>query len=609
MIYCFKENRMKNKLRSMKNFRVQSYIGAAALSLLVLASSCNKDFDKVIPDSPENTDNIDYKAPKVLYIIADGARGVSVRDAQATNIKSLLPNSIYAWNSLADVTTNDATNWADMMTGVQKEKHKVLTPDLAGNKLADYPVIFKRIKSLNPELRIASFASTAAFKDNFTNGADVSEVFATDDLVKNKMVDFLKSDAASIVVGEFSGIQKAGNTVGFDNKYPGYLAAINTFDAQVGELLAAIKTRPSYAKENWLIIITSNRGGAYTLPVDQDDKTLFSNTNANTFTIFSSLKFKQTFVGKPFLGNLYTGKGIRFKGDPERSVGYVDAAKSSAFNFGPNNDFTVSVKIKKGKPKNTSQGDYWYQWPSILGKRDDSGWGDSGHKPGWDICLFYNGWRLMAQGGDNGDEIAGREFSGDTWHDLTFVIEKKADGRRYARLYTDGVKGITNRNGGSTSNPYMDDYLMSAKANFDNNDRMRVGFTTGEIDGDKGYINVQLTEFKVWSKALSEAVIKQYACDPTMDESHPDYAYLVGYWPMIEGSGSKLADKGPFEANFTMQGTYQWEDFNALICTPANSNLGTLVPKNADIPTQILSWFNIARQETWGLDGRVWISN
>jgi hypothetical protein len=606
---CIKENRMKNKLRSMKNFKVQSYIGAAALSLLVLASSCNKDFDKVIPDSPENQNDINYKAPKVLYIIADGARGQSVRDAAATNIKSLLPNAIYSWNSLADVTENDATNWADMMTGVKKDKHKVLTPDFAGNKLSDYPVIFKRIKSLNPNLRIASFASSTAFKENLTTDADISESFTSDDLLKNRMTEFLKSDTAAIVVGEFSGVEKAGQSVGFDNKFPGYLDAINTFDAQVGELLNTIKARPSYAKENWLIIITSNRGGSYTLPPDQDDKTLFSNTNANTFMILASGNYKQTFIGKPFLGNLYNGSAIRFKGDPEKSVGYVTSPEANKFyNFGTK-DFTVSVKIRKGKPKNTSQGDYWYQWPSILGKRDDSGWGDSGHKPGWDISLFYNGWRFMCQGGDNGDEIAGREFSGETWHDLTFAVERKADGRRYARLYTDGVKGITNRNNGSISNPYMDDYLMSAASNFDNGDRMRVGWTSGEIDGDKGYINVQLAELKIWQKALSESVIQQYACDPTMDESHPDYPYLVGYWPMVEGSGGLLTDKSPVGGNFTMQGTYQWEPFNALICTPSNSNLGTLVPKNSDIPTQILSWFNIARQESWALDGRVWISN
>jgi hypothetical protein len=613
MIYSYRKNRMKNKLRNMKNFKVQSCIGAAALFLLVLASSCNKDFDKVIPDAPENSANVDYKVPKVLYIIADGARGTSVRDAASDNIKGLLTNAIYSWNSLGDITENNATNWADMMTGVKKEKHNVLTEDFAGNKLADYPVIFKRMKVINPKLRIASFATSAGFKDKLTDGSDVAELLGDDEALKSRMVQFLQTDTAAVVVGEFSAIQKAGMASGFDNSFAPYKAAIVDFDKRLGDVVKALKGRATYNKENWLIIVTSNRGGAFTLPPAEDDKTLFSNTNANTFTIFHSASFKPTFVGKPFLGNYFTGKAMRFLGDPEKTQGLVSAALSGNYNFGQR-DFTVSVKIKKGKPKDTGGGQYWYQWPSILGKRNNVGWGGSTApgNPGWDICLFYNGWRVLEQGGPdniNGDEIAGREFSGDTWHDLTFTVEKKTDGRRYLRLYTDGVKGVTNQNGGSTSNPNMDDFAMDGNPNFDNTAPMRVGFQTGEIDGGKGYINVQLAELRIWAKALSESVVKQYACETSIDASHPDWDYLVGYWPMNEGTGDIMKDQSVIAADFTLQGTRNWEQFSDLICSPSNSNLGTLVPKNSDIPTQMLSWFNIARQETWGLDGRVWISN
>jgi hypothetical protein len=286
----------------------------------------------------------------------------------------------------------------------------------------------------------------------------------------------------------------------------------------------------------------------------------------------------------------------------------VKGPNNNEFNFGADNDFTVSVKIKKGKTKNTSSGDYWYEWPSVVGKRNNSSWGQAG----WNICLFYNGWRFFGAGGQdnsNGDEVGGLDFSGDIWHDLTFVVEKKADGNRYIRMYTDGVKGITNKENASASRPTLNDIKLSGKPNYNNSDPLTIGFVGGDINGDKGVINVNMAELKIWKTALSETVIKQFSCDPTMDTSHPAYDFLAGYWPMVEGTGGTFKDNGPFAADFTLEGAYSWEKFTDLICSPSNTNLGVLVPKNSDVPTQILSWFNIPRQETWGLDGRVWIAN
>ncbi|WP_316794333.1 DUF4983 domain-containing protein [Pedobacter frigoris] len=590
----------------------------ASFFVLALLGACNSDFDKVIPESPELNSNIKYKKPKVLYIIADGARGTSVRDADIPVLKSLIAKSIYTWNSLADLNGTDATNWTDMMTGVKKEKHLVLTEDFADNKLADYPVVFQRIKSINPNIRVASFASSSVFKDKLTTGADVSESFGNnDEAVKVRMVDFLKSDTASFVIGQFSGINLAGKASGYDNSFTAYKTAIKDFDTRVGEIINSVKARSTYKEENWLIIITSNKGGQFALPPAQDDKTIFSNMNVNTFTMIYSESIKQTFIAKPFLGNSISGNAVTFLGDPEKTVGLVSPALSANFNFGDTASFTISVKIKKGKnPTNISRGDYYYEWPSILGKKATSGWGD-GQGPGWEFSLLQNRWRFFISGGTdfrNGYEINGLEFSGDTWHDLTAVVERKPDGKKYVRVYTDGVLGVTNNVGvtgvgGSIPTPAAKEVELPGKPNFDNNAQLRVGYTGGEINGSFGKINVQLAEFKIWKAALPDAVVKQYACDPSMNVSHPYYANLLGYWPMNEGSGTKLADKGPFVADFTLQGTYTWNSFTSLVCSPNNTNLSNLVPKNSDLPAQILSWFNIALQDKWALDGKVWITN
>jgi hypothetical protein len=623
----------------MKNFKAKLF--GVSLFVLTLAASCNRDFTKVVPNSPGFDPGVTYKTPKVLYIIADGARGTSVRDADIPTLKSLTPSAIYTWNSLADATVaTDATNWADMITGVKKEKHNVLTEDFAGNSLATYPAIFQRIKSVRASVRIASFAASSAFKTNLTGGADVSETFTSDDAVKTRMVDFLKTDTASLVVGEFAGIEAAGKAVGFDNQFPAYKAAINTFDTQLGAILASIKGRATYAKENWLIIVSSNKGGQFTLPANQDDKTVFSNTNANTFTIISNATFNPTFIGKPFVGNSYVGNSVRFLGYPEQGVAQTDPVKSPVFNFGDTTGFTISIKVKKHKnPVTTSRGDYYYQWPGFIGKRGNgngtdansispaTGWGNS-VGAGWDFCLFQNRWRFFLSGINGfkgGVELAGLEFTGDSWHDLTAVVERKPDGHAYVRLYTDGVEGIANKAGGSQTNPSTVPYDLNndgangrKDVNLDNASVLRLGYTPGEMDGGTGgatfgKIDVELKEFKIFKIAIPDGAVKQYACDQTIDVSHPYYPYLIGYWPMDEGTGTVLNDKGPTAANMTLKQNsnngYSWVAFQDLICSPAATNLSLLVPKNSDLPTQILSWFNIPRQSSWSLDGKVWIAN
>ncbi|MES2808125.1 MAG: hypothetical protein V4619_05850 [Bacteroidota bacterium] len=638
----------------MKKFKAK----LLGMSLLVVAlSACNHGFDKEIPAPAPIPDGKDvFLKPKVLYIIVDGARGTQVRDAAIPTLKSLIPNSIYTWNSLSDATQTNATNWADMITGVKKEKHNVLTEDFAGNNLATYKTIFDRIKSVNKDTRIASFASSVAFKTNLTTGADVSENLANDEAVKTRMVDFLKTDAADLVVGEFSAVQAAGLADKFDNSSVGYKNAIAAFDTQVGAILASVKSRATFTKENWLVIISSNRGGPFTLGVGEDDKTVFSNTNANTFTIIYNASYNPTFIAKPFVGNSYVGNAVRFRGWPHKGVAEVRGTDalgtnlSTAFNFGDTSSFTISVKIKKRKnPYNVSRGDYYYQWPGFLGKQGTpshtmlnpapiTNWGNNGGSRGWNLCLIRNTWRVMLIGNTSGatglnEEILGVDFTGDTWHDLTAVVERTPNGNRQVRLYTDGVPGISNKNSGSLANPSTIPYVIPANSNFDNNSFLRLGWTGGnEIDGGEainsfGQIDVELKEFKVFKAALPDAVVRQYACDQSIDRSHPFYSFLLGYWPINEGNGTVLKDRfgvadmtlNQSQANTAIppaSGTtpplmsgYQWTAFTDLICSPAASDLSLRVPKNSDIPAQILGWFNIARQTSWALDGKVWIAN
>lgn len=560
--------------------------------LLLLVFSCNSEFEKVIPE-PAPDKKVYFQEPKVLYLIVDGARGISVRDAETPNIASLVTNAIYSWNSLSDSAENDATNWADMLTGVGKEKHQVLTEDFSGNKLDEYPVIFKRIKSVKPDFPIATFTSSEGFKENLTAGADKSVLLNNDEEVKNAIIDELDKESVKFVVGHFNGVDQAGALYGYDNSMAEYKNAIQDFDARLGEILSALKKREAYQHEKWLVIVTSNRGGDFSIPDDQNDNTVFSDPTINTFTIISHSSFESTFIAKPYLGNRFKDKGIRFHGLYENAVkAEIPASEAIVFNVGEKQEFTVQLKVKKGKGNYDS---YEYRWPSIFGKRDGN---LDANQAGWNITFFQYNWGV-AIANKQGVQLelqAGAPFEGDKWHDLTIVSLVKADGKRYIRLFTDGVQ-----------NPEQD--VLLPEGSLDSNDPLTLGFVPGDINGDWGELNIYMSQLKIFFTALPNDVIAQTVCDLSLDESHPYYDYLAGYWPMNEGEGDEFIDHGPFGSSFQILGDYQWDEFDDLICSPPSSNLRELMPKNADFPAQILSWFNIPRQDSWDLDGKVWLQN
>ncbi len=595
-----------------------------SLGVLIGASiltSCQDDFEKKIKVAGADSTGSNYGAPKVLYIIVDGARGLAVRDAKPENINKLLVNSTYAWNSISEDSLG-VSGWASMVTGVKSAKHMVKGNDLAGNKLEDYPVIFKRLKTANPNMKIAAYASTALFKEKFTEGADVSENKGSDAAVKDALIGSFQNDTASVIVGEFKGVDIAGQTGGYGLDNPGYKAAIKQMDDYIGEIMAALKAKKDYFNENWLVVITSNKGGAFNLPASQNTGTIFSNTYFNTFTILYNQKFyRSRFVNTPFLGYNFFGKTVRLHGrDGDAVRGFISGARAEDLNFG-DGDFTVQMKVKK--LINPLTKDANYEWPAIFGKRSVH----THHRTGWGISLYWDRWGIHI-GNDRGTngggtlELKAAQISPNVWHDIAMVCDTRSDGR-YVSLFTDGVLKFDPGNGGG--DPYDQDNFYTNnggirkpngqfapfvlnKRSISNDNPLILGWTPGDNNGDRGIINFQIAEVKMFNAALPDSVIRNTACDPELTEAHPFFGNLMAYWPLRDGSGNKFKDIGPLNIDFDIQGPFVWEDFSDLLCAPATTNLTGSVPNSADIATQILSWFKIARQENWGLDGRVWIN-
>lgn len=548
----------------------------AAFFLLVLAS-CNKEFENKLDLSARPDSITGYKSPKVLYVIVDGARGESINTSRAATLPDLADNALQSYNSVSDESGLPATTWADMLTGVNKSKHKVTKADFSGNNLASYPMFFKYIKDKNANLRTAAFAATPAFSTNLVSHADINQSFNNDDVaVKNAVLAELKEEKASVVLAEFSGVDRAGKQYGYDAGIKEYSDAIYSTFNYVTEMVAALKQRKNYETENWLIVVASNQGGNFTIPPSQIDGSLFSNPLLNSFTILYNPRFAYQFFSRPNASAVpYEGKAVSY--DASTIFGSIDAASSSIYNFGTTGEYTVQVKVKI-KSRGTNN-------PPIIAKADDTG----NSSAGWSFLLTAanSSWRFQLAG----SSVTGPALDLDTWYTLTGKLYMDGSSRRM-KVFTNGI--LNNQNS-MTANG------TSATA------ALNVGSSKSSFGG--GTAQTTITDIRIYNTALSDEYIAANYCKTDLKPDDPYYNKLIGYWPSLDGTGNQLVDRSPGKRNFTLNGAFSWTPFNELhpnLCVSLPDDIYTRMPNGIDIPNFIFGWMGI-KALGLNLDGKTWL--
>ncbi|SEW52979.1 alkaline phosphatase family protein [Chitinophaga arvensicola] len=553
-------------------------------------TACNKGFDRTLtPGDYTDTTRAIVKNPKVLFVIMDGARGVSVRDANTPNISALTDHAVFSWNSITDTDIGDLTGWADLLTGVHKAKHSIENNSMDNNNLNNFPVFFKRIKERAPGIRVAAFSSSDALGNNLTAGADVNKTFAdNDEAATTAAVTELAQDSAGLVMVQYNGVDASGAQYGYDLSVPQYRAAIFQTDDYIGKLLTALKARKSYASENWMIVVTSSHGGAWTIPPTEDDHTILSNPKINGFTIFSTPVYLPSFIDKPYTGNRYMGKGVHLYGKDASAVFASINDVNRNYDIRDGGGLTIEMKIKVQPGAN---GDYTYANTAVLSKRATLDDGD----PGWAVVLNQKGWRLNigqnAPGRTANMIVDGADISDGNWHDIaaSFVYDTSAK-TMHVRTFTDGK--------------FNKDLDITGSGNLNNTAPLLLGYLP--YAGSYPAPDVYVTELKVWTSAATDQNIADYACETSMSASHPLKKAIAGYWTGTDGQGAVLKDKSDNLSDFSLKGPYGWFNFNDLICPASPDNIAGLMPQPVDVSRQILDWLQVSADLRWNLDGRVW---
>ncbi|MFD7877207.1 alkaline phosphatase family protein [Streptomyces sp. NPDC059766] len=203
--------------------------------------------------------------PKVLVIGLDGALLTRIKDADAPNLDALMaagltaPSSIYA-NPLAP--TLSGPGWSTLITGVWPDKHNVKDNAFTGARFTQYPDFLTRAETAKPSLATYAVSSWAPITDTVFSGSVDTRVSTPsaeyDTGTTARAVARLRDGNPDAVFVQLDNIDHAGHSYGAASAQ--YLAAIAGADAQVGQMVAAVRSRATYAAESWLIMITADHG-------------------------------------------------------------------------------------------------------------------------------------------------------------------------------------------------------------------------------------------------------------------------------------------------------------------------------------------------------------
>ncbi len=197
----------------------------------------------------------------VLIFGIDGCRPDALLAAQTPNIDTLIREGAFHPNAQTGIITISGPGWSDMLTGVWAAKHGVQDNSFEGANYDQYPHLFQRLKEKNPNLVTASIVNWEPINTQILRCADHAVGTSSDERVCEETVRYLQSENPNITFLQLDDVDAAGHKHRYAPDVPGYLSAITENDRIIGEIWEAIRNRPCYAEESWLLIVSTDHGG------------------------------------------------------------------------------------------------------------------------------------------------------------------------------------------------------------------------------------------------------------------------------------------------------------------------------------------------------------
>ncbi|NKI28458.1 DUF4983 domain-containing protein [Arenibacter sp. 6A1] len=533
--------------------------------LMVMALiGCHKSSRSETP-----TPDTNEKTKKVLIIGIDGCRPDVLDIANTPHLDNLISNGTYSLDARNTGITRSGPGWTSMLTGVWEDKHKVVDNTFEGYNHSNYPHLFKRIKEYDSNYKTVSVSQWHPINTKIVRStADIISNVPDSSLeVERKAIAHLKETDLTAIFVHFDDVDHAGHSTGFSSNNPKYISAIETVDQSIGKIMSALKTRKTYEKEDWLILVSTDHGGISNNHGGNSDeeRTIFIIASGDSI---AKRKISKTTTKTTVLNSkdcLENSTELNFDVD-----GFVNIPENKAYNFGTTQDFSIECRIKSDYAGDVH----------IVGKKN---W-DNGTTPGYIFSFKTNTQKFKVNIGD-GNQRADLETSKVTdnqWHTLSATFDR--DGM--LKVYIDGV--------------FSNEVSISTIGNIDND----LSFTIGADGNNKYHFNGSIAEVRIFNTVLAPEEIDTWQCT-TLDQTHKNIENLIGYWKMDDGRGTRIEDYSTSKNHAVLSGA-KWEKVQSEIVVEQHNYKDT--PRTVDVMVTALNHLCIPISPSWSLDGRSIIS-
>ncbi len=292
----------KGAERVEQNDKIRCRGTIAVLALLALLAGCTAD----------QAHEASQSAGRVLIIGLDGTRSEAIELASTPALDQLRLNGYTDLDAITGDISLSGPGWSSLLTGVWCTKHGVLDNDSSWSlsRFDQYPHLFHRVEAAQPSLFTASIVQWNPINDEIlcapeSGGCGAVDLVVnadSDEEVKSRAVELLGNGDPHALFVQFDDVDHVGHgtspgslpggfcpfpdgtsdgacTLAGEN--PAYAQRVSITDGYIGEIIAAMKARPGYEQENWLVLVSPDHGGGGTLvnqhgfPNSQDRRTFF----------------------------------------------------------------------------------------------------------------------------------------------------------------------------------------------------------------------------------------------------------------------------------------------------------------------------------------------